>query len=154
MLIWLWRKGRDRPYRTADPHWQAILGKYESLVGPLVLLCHLGTDNWKRQQVGEDSLEKALNWTVYLMGHARRIYHCVHDPDRGAKNLAGNLHRLPSPFTASDFRDKGWSGLTTAQQRGLALDTLRDRNYLQPERAETKGRPVIRYHINPEALKE
>ena len=70
--------------------------------------------------------------------------------DRAARSLARNLHQLPNPFTASDFKSKNWAGLATSEDRKEALAMLVARGYLSVVKTtvENNTRSMVVYYKN------
>ncbi|MDE2264100.1 MAG: hypothetical protein KGL45_16380 [Gammaproteobacteria bacterium] len=59
-----------------------------------------------------DALGKALDWTDYLEGHARRVYAPITDDGLTAAHaLLARRSELTKPFTLRDVAQKHWSGL-------------------------------------------
>jgi putative DNA primase/helicase len=151
-----WRGGLEARLRDGSLHpaMEAHLAKYRSLVPSLALLCHLADDG--RGPVGILALERALAWAEYLESHARRVYDAVIRGDLcAARALGEHLARgdLPSPFRVRDVYRPGWTGLSSPETAAAAVAVLVDLDWLQAEdtagSSPGRGRPTVRYHINP-----
>ena len=61
------------------------------------------------------------------------------------------MDKLKNPFTASDFKSKGWSNLSTSDERIKALSILVNNGYLHKNIHQNArgGRPVEKYHKHP-----
>jgi putative DNA primase/helicase len=118
------------------------------LIPSLALLIHLAdTDRAGPQRIELPSLEKALRWYDYLLGHAKRIYSYVPPPEIiAAKLLHSRLDRLPNPFTPRLVRQKGWAAMRTQSEVQAAINELCDANWLREEKRDTGGRPSMVYH--------
>jgi hypothetical protein len=117
---------------------------------PSIALIAELADNPGAGEVSAHSATMGVAWCGYLESHIRRVYGLVEDRTVGACNLLDRLATLPCPFETGDFSRKGWSGLTTAQDRHNALSILCTNGYLRPEEVTTKGRPKIVYHVHPD----
>ena len=138
--------------KLSDDSWQTVLGKHTTLLAKIALLIHLMTDS-HLSSISISALDKATLWLEYLQSHAKRIYGLVEDSTAGAYVLLSKLAILPNPFTMSDFKTKGWSKLTSSEQRALALSALVDNGYLFSEKVqEGKGRPVVKYYKHPSLI--
>ena len=144
-----WRADLERRLRTEDlpPALESHLAKYRSLAPSLALLFHLADVG--RGPVGEPSLLRALAWCEYLESHARRIYAPALAPDLfAARELDRRLLSLPEPFTAKDVYRNHWRGLDR-EGTAAALATLEDFGRVRGEKAQGRGRPTVRYTVNP-----
>lgn len=94
---------------------------------------------------------QAAGWCEYLESHARRLYGAAVAPEAtAARLLAAKLAELPDPFTPKQVYDRGWSGLDRERVE-LAAGELEERGWLRLERVNPgkRGRPSVRYHVNP-----
>jgi len=145
----LMKRARHEP----NPHIEAHLAKYPSLMASLALIINL-VEFDLTSSVCEISARKAAAWCEYLESHARRIYNLATDPLIGARTLIKRLDKLPNPFRTADFANKGWTGLTNAEEIGKTLDALTQKGYLYPETKQSTTKPRTHYHINPVLLED
>lgn len=141
----------DKAKKEKCPATESHLSKFPALISSLALMIHL-SDKQKLTPINDESLVKAIGLGEYLESHARRVYAMTNRPDHSARSLASKLSVLPNPFSLSDFKDKGWSGLTSSDDRKEALSVLKDRGYIaeekQPVSNHTRYKAI--YSINPE----
>ncbi|BFM05842.1 YfjI family protein [Halioxenophilus aromaticivorans] len=112
-----------------NEHIEAHLNKYPSLMPSLALIIQL-VENQEATEISEQSAAMAVAWCKYLESHARRVYGLLDDPLYEARSLSSKLAKLPNPFTASDIRNKDWSGLRTSEARANALSQLCQHHHL------------------------
>lgn len=131
----------------------AHLAKYRGLIPRLALICHLAGN--ARGPVTLKACEQAIAWADYLESHARRAYGSLsfHN-SHAARAIWRRVCKsdLPSPFTARDIRQKGWSGLTDQKRIEAGLSALVDAAHIAPQRVTTGGRPSYQYRANPKAI--
>jgi len=154
-----WRTRLEGRLRAGEDHpaLEAHLAKYRSLVPSLALLTHLA-DAPQGGAVGEAEMLRALAWADYLESHARRLYAPAVRPEtEAARELVRHIRRgdLPDPFLVRDVYRKGWRGLDR-DGATRAAELLEDLSWLRSETVETpdplgRGRPTVRYHVNPKA---
>lgn len=129
-IFYDWEKENTRKAsKEKNPAMEAHLSKYPAFVASLALIIHLA-DNQKLTPVSDASLLKAIGLAEYYESQSRRVYGMAEISENTARSLVDNLHKLNNPFTASDFRNKKWGGLTTASGRSEALAILVSRGYL------------------------
>jgi hypothetical protein len=157
-----WRADLENRLRGGEdsPVMQSHLSKYRSLMPSLALVFHL-VDVVGGQGAGPVSLAAALAaaaWCDLLDAHARRAYQSALGANaEGALALCEHLKKgaLPNPFKANAVAHKGWSGLTTAAEVGLALGVLEDRGWvkgLDVPSGPAGGRPTIDYWVHPDIV--
>lgn len=123
---------------------ESHLAKYPALVARLALVIHLADSHGG--SVSAEALGKALDWTTYLEGHARRVYAPVIDDGlTAAHTLLGRRGDLNNPFTVRDVAQKHWGGMDRDAIEA-ALELLTEYGYVEPTEEVTGGRPAIRYH--------
>jgi len=133
------------------------LGKYRSLMPSLALIFHCIdiADGKGSGQVSSKAASLAVQWCVYLEGHARRIYGmCASPALTSAAILSRHIKKksLPNPFTRRDIDRKNWHGLQNRDETEEALNILIDENWLKTQRKPipATGRfPLQEYFINP-----
>ena len=103
--------------------------------------------------ISEHSLAMALEWSDYLISHARKIYGALGQNDIAhAKTIVERKAKLPDMFAPRHIRQKNWSGLIKQDCIESALALLQDHHYLFAlEDSTTGGRPSKKYFWNPEA---
>jgi hypothetical protein len=138
------------------------LGKYEKLAASLALIFHLVdcAQGVAQDDIGIESMLRALGWCEFLEGHARRIYGLLLDGGlRSAQTLATKIKkgRLTDGFTLRDVRRHQWHGLTSNKDIEFALLWLEDEDWIRGEEiggdGPGSGRPTTRYTINPKCLR-
>lgn len=140
--------------------------KFRSLLPSLALIFHVvnceadpnNISSTQKRLVTVEATQMALCWIDYLQSHARRIYGLLDTVSVvAAKDLLRHLKAgdLKDSFKAREVRQKGWTGLTTAEDVDSALSELIARNWLievmPPPPAN--GRPEApHYRIHPKIL--
>lgn len=145
-----WRTDLERRIKAEGAEaMQGHLAKYRKLCPSLALVAHLLDVG--AGPVGERAMLQAAGWCEYLESHARRLYGAAVAPEAtAARLLAAKLAELPDPFTPKQVYDRGWSGLDRERVE-LAAGELEERGWLRLERVNPgkRGRPSVRYHVNP-----
>jgi putative DNA primase/helicase len=159
-----WRAKLERTLRADDEHpvITSHLSKYRSLMPSLALLLHVVEclGRGRRGPVTLEAAEQAIAWCAYLETHARRVYHPVTARLRTTTALlAGKIKtgRLTTPFTAREIHRAEWSGLTDLEGIQGALEYLGELHWVRAEDvppSPTGGRRTVRYHINPNIVRE
>lgn len=101
-----------------------------------------------REAVGSESTARAIDWAIYLMSHAQRLYGAaINAPLLGARLILERQQKLPEPFTPREIRLKGWTGLDSLDAVNNALNVLIEHNYIvgYEVAGEKGGRPSTRY---------
>ncbi|GAB4000019.1 hypothetical protein GCM10028807_51720 [Spirosoma daeguense] len=137
--------------------------KYRSLMPSLALIFHVincavdseeASDTKRLVSVGAALM--AVKWCEYLQSHARRIYGLLDTVNTvAAKDLLRHLRAgdLKDGFKAREIRQKGWTGLTTAEGVDSALAELIAHNWLKEvvSPPPPTGRPEApHYLIHPQ----
>jgi putative DNA primase/helicase len=154
-----------------DEHHPALishLSKYRKLMPVLALLFELadrasseGFDGSSRADlqnfVSLEHARQAAEWCEYLESHARRIYSGIVTPQlRAARELAGKIKSrkvgADGFFSCRGVYLKGWSGLDSPEAVKLAVEILKDAEWIRAvgtEPGPAGGRPSDRYAVNP-----
>ncbi len=135
-----------------DTHVEAHLVKMHSLMPALALIFHLA--DGAEGEIGDIAATRATVWCDFLEAHARRIYALASDQYHGARSLLKRFDTLPNPFTKSDFNNKGWSGLASADEIDTALKALVDHGYIGALEVKTGTKPRCVYYKNPHDIEE
>lgn len=130
--------------------------KFEKLYCAISLILHLAEG--RIGPIQADTAMRAVAWTTYLAGHARRVYGLLEAAKVGAaQTLAARIAagKLVDGFTVRDTLRKGWAALGTVRQVEQALVVLEDLGYVVGVESTDglPGRPTVRYAINPLALR-
>ena len=149
-----WRQQHEDRILPADseehPAMLAHMGKYRSLFPKLALILHLAAG--KTGPICGWAANRAKAWTMYLEGHARRIYHtATNRAMQSAVALANKIKagKLVDGFTRSDVLVKEWAALRTADEVNTALTVLLDGNWLTVTvDRSTGGRHAERHYIS------
>lgn len=140
--------------------------KFQALMPSLALIFHIvncesesvDVFNNQKRLVSVKATQMAIQWIEYLMSHARRIYGLLDTVSVvAAKDLLRHLKAgdLKDGFKAREVRQKGWTGLTTAEAVDSALSELIVRNWLVEglPPAPINGRPEApHYRIHPKLI--
>jgi putative DNA primase/helicase len=129
------------------------LAKTPGTIAKLALLIHLIDGGIG--PVSVRATKRALRWGKYLFAHAKRIYGMSGTAHvNAAKHLLDKVQegKLGRQFTPREVKGKGWSGLTTHDAVGGALDLLVQTHWLRVHMQETGGRPKEVYTVHPQAL--
>ena len=137
------------------PQIESHLGKYQSLMPSLAGVFHT-IENGTAGRIKAGSVKMAIKWCEVLETHAKRVYALANDPQSGARLLAERLDKLSPEFKMDNLRDKGWTGLTTQDDREKALTILQAHGYIVKieTRKSSRGRASVSYRVNPAALPE
>ena len=151
------RKTIDKAARsgTKSAPISSHLAKMPGTIAKLALIIHLIDGG--SGPVSSEATARALRWFNYLFAHARRIYGMSGTAHvNAAKHLLDKVQegKLGRQFTPREVKRKGWSGLTTDDAVGGALDLLVQTNWLRVNMQETGGRPTEVYTVHPQALTE
>jgi hypothetical protein len=101
-----------------------------------------------REAVGAESTARAIDWAVYLMSHAQRLYGAaINAPLLGAKLILERQQKLSEPFTQREIRQKDWTGLGSQHAVDKALTILEEHDFIigYQVASEKGGRPSTRY---------
>jgi hypothetical protein len=131
------------------------LAKMPGTIAKLALIIHLIDGG--SGPVSSKATATALRWFKYLLAHAQRIYRMSGTAHvNAAKHLLDKVQegKLGQQFNSREVKRKGWSGLTTDDAVGGALDLLVQTNWLRVDMQETGGRPTEVYTVHPQALME
>jgi hypothetical protein len=150
-----WRTDLEGRLRARDisPALEGHLAKYRKLVPALSLMNHLA--DCDTGPVSHGALLKALAFTHYLEGHAKRVYGSADEAELGAAKAILNHIRngdLKDGFTARDIHQRGWAHLIEREQVGAGLRLLTDLDYVVepiPTTGPQGGRPKTTFNINP-----
>jgi hypothetical protein len=126
-----WYGEINRAARTGELHpaLEAHLMKMPKTVAGLALMFELLDGG--RNGVGEQATAMALEWADFLRLHAGRIYGAAQNQGlAGAHLMLERKSRIQSPFKARDITQKGWAGLTGADEVAASLSVLVDYGYL------------------------
>lgn len=152
-----WRCELEHELRSNELHpaFESHLSKYRKLVPALALVCALADG---QQEVGLDSLLRALAWGDYLRSHAARAYAAGagmrHERARAllAKIASG---KVQDGFSPRDIYLKGWATLADRQAVRDATELLLDLGHLrmiQSDPGAAGGRPSVAFKVNPASL--
>ncbi len=137
---------RESAFTTSE---HSHFAKYRSLIPGLALLFHLLDGH--SGAVCLNCTTSALQFSLYLKSHARRIYGSVHGQDYApARALAEKLliGSLNNGFTQRALLHKGWANLSTPGQVQIAVDALVEYGWLFEHLSENVGRKTTLYYIN------
>jgi putative DNA primase/helicase len=157
-----WRPSLEERLRTGDepPMFAAHLGKYRSLIPALAALFHIAdvASGFARPgPISAGAFRLALRWAEFLEAHAARVYALGEKPaDAAARALAAKLKAgaLPESFTARQIERHHWAGLAHPDEVREGIETLAGLGWLQVDVHSGRGRPVMRYRLNPRVKKE
>jgi Protein of unknown function (DUF3987) len=149
-----WRASLESRLRTGEmsPALESHLAKYRKLVPALALIGHLSDEG--TGSVTETALLRALAFADYLETHARRAYAAGTQGETvAAKAILARIRKgeLADGFTAREIQRRGWSNLADREAVKSGLDLLTELDWLVESVAQTGGRPLATYSINPEA---
>mgnify|MGYP003669456342 CR=1 FL=1 len=139
-----------------SPALESHFMKYRKLVPALALIFHVAGDG-EQGEVGEESLDRALDWLDYLTPHALRIYGSGQtNTVNAAQRILSRLRKgdLPPRFRARDLKRNCWSGLTDEETVKVALELLQDHDWLTEERVHTGGRSTVEFIAHPSIFDE
>jgi putative DNA primase/helicase len=154
-----WRIELERRLRSNElsPALEGHLAKYRKLVPALALINHLADQG--EGPVAREATTRALAFSGYLEGHARRVYHSSLENELAvAKAILEHIRagHLNDGFTARDIQRHDWSLLTERDQIGAGLNLLVELGYLADVAAPPGargGRPKVKHLINPRGVR-
>jgi len=101
-----------------------------------------------RNNVGVESLTRALRWANYLKSHATRLYGAaINAAITGARLIHDRRKKLPEPFTPREVRSKNWAGLDSTEAVNESLAVLLEHHLVISYEVTGKdgGRPSKRF---------
>jgi len=104
-------------------------------------------------------LEQAIALIAYLRTHMNRVYGCLqNDIQRAEGSMAKHIldGDLEDGFTVRDVARKCWVGLPDTEAVKETLEEFEYKNWIramEPPKDAKKGRPVVRWKINPKLAK-
>jgi hypothetical protein len=138
-----------------DPLVIQHLAKFEKFCATLALIFHLidCAAYGVRGHVPRDSMIRAAGFCAYFESHARRCYALLKGLEfEAAQALSRKIKQgaLEDGFTARDVRRPQWTKPTEEDRVSSALGWLEDANVIRKmPPAPGRGRPTVRYEINP-----
>jgi hypothetical protein len=127
--------------------------KMEKTLATLALIFEAVESGLGDDLVRTATLERALMWSEYLLGHAQRLYRAADTmAETGARIILERRAKLPVPFTARDVHQRGWAGLSDMDFVHAALAVLVATRHcrMTPSPIRTfGGRPTEQYRWNP-----
>ena len=136
-------------------HLEAHFSKYPKLVTSLALIFHLVETN-NLESIGIESLTKALAYSEYLKGHAKKIYALAESVDEeNAVSIAKKFgSKLVSEFTVRDVVRGNWKGIGKSKERALeAIEILVSHGYVtEIVDSPNYGKATTSYLINPDVV--
>ncbi|ALV76697.1 YfjI family protein [Pseudomonas aeruginosa] len=143
---WYTRHMQQSRSEEFHPALQSHYLKMPQTIAGLALLFELVEGG--QRAVGTESTSRAINWAIYLMSHALRLYGAaINAPLLGARLILERQQKLPEPFTAREVRQKDWMGLGSqdAVNNALAVLAAHDLIIGYEVAGEKGGRPSTRY---------
>lgn len=138
---------------ACDPLLASHYAKMPGAIAKLAMLLHLLDGG--RGDITLEAMEKAARWSLYMKGHAERIYSLSQLADEAdATTILKKIKAgaLLDGFTAYDLKRKGWAGLKSDTDVEAALATLVATGWVRPQTMQTGGgRPTVKYLIHPQA---
>lgn len=135
------------------------LSKYGKLVPSIALIYYnirmAAGDTSLGSGVDLQDVERAISFTRYLEGHARRVYSMVERRGiHAAKTLLRKIHEgeLRDGFTTREVQRKGWASLIRQEEILEALEELVDNKWIRPKQSPPMpngGRPSTTYCLHP-----
>ena len=142
---------------SSTPDWQSLYGKYKALCAKIALTLQLINEasTCKKDKFIPNTeidcihLNLSIKWIEYLETHARRIISMGKKEKYNipAYVLLEKLPKLNGSFTRQELSQKSWKGLTTKEERDIAISVLIEHNYI----IEIKN-PKKMFMINPLAM--
>jgi len=143
---WYTRHMQQSRSEEFHPALQSHYLKMPQTIAGLALLFELVEGG--QRAVGAESTSRAINWAIYLMSHALRLYGAaINAPLLGARLILERQQKLPEPFTAREVRQKDWMGLGSQDAVNNALAVLAEHDLIigYEVAGEKGGRPSTRY---------
>jgi len=144
--VWYTRHMQQNRSEELHPALQSHYLKMPQTIAGLALLFELVEGG--RVAVGAVSTARAIDWAIYLMSHAQRLYGpATNAPLLGARLILERQWKLPEPFTPREVRQKDWTGLCSQNAVNNALAILLEHDFIvgYEVAGEKGGRPSTRY---------
>lgn len=161
-----WYTNLENEKRTeSNAYWQGHLGKLTKLVAALCIQLHLfdQIDLYRCEKAENvppipiSILLRALELVDYFVSHAKRTYSSIEHPVvTTAKQILVRitLRKLKNRFKASDIYQNSNGAMKSSQLVHEALEFLRERNYVFPEKTPSSGGGMMTvWIIHPSLLK-
>lgn len=152
-----WRTRLEKRLRSdqnISPFLESHLSKYRSLIPSLSAIFHIVSGN-DSPNIGEKSIELAINWGIFLEGHAKKIYQETSNSEATGANLLREKilsKELVDGMKTREIQRKRWPHLCTAEQIKQAAEILEDHHWLRIVRTKTAGRASESIEINPQVF--
>lgn len=114
----------------------------------LAMLVHLLDQG--HGNISEAATERAIRWSIYMKGHAKRIYSLANLADEeDAVRLLERIKTgvLSDGFTAHDLKRKGWAGLSKDANVEAALSSLVATGWLRPQPTTVGAGGMTGFHM-------
>lgn len=152
-----WRHDLEMRLRSdhgLSPAMESHLTKYRKLMPALALVFHLVkvADGTEPGPVTERAALKAAAWCDYLESHAKRIYGgAMTQGVEAAREIVRHIRRgaIKEGATVREIWRPQWSRLTSSEEVKAGLQVLEEYDWLNLEKANTRGRPTERIRLNP-----
>jgi hypothetical protein len=145
-----WREQLEIEARSGELATQieAHISKYRKLVPTLALLNHLA--DGKTGPVDQDSLERAIAFSVFLRAHAERAYNATGSDVRSANAIMERVWYgdLKDGFTEAQLTRNAWAHLSDPRKAARALKLLIENGWLAKDYGG-KTKKAMRYYVNP-----
>ncbi len=146
------RKAYETQVRSGKLHpaMEAHLSKYPSMIAALSLVIHL--IDYQTPYVSAEATEKAVEWSKYLLGHAKRAYNfSSKEISSGTLQLSKRIldKSIPDNFTAREIYRHGWRGLSNPDEVAHCLEQLENCRWIKGVKTNSKTKKTVIYQINP-----
>jgi hypothetical protein len=157
--IWSeWSAALIEKTKWVDVSLQSFYGKNHATCSKIALILHLideAANSVDKQEfipqivIDLKTVRKAIKWMLYLESHTKRILSLA-DSERDnlpAQCLLQNINKLGKKFTRQQLSQKNWRGLTSKDDRELAIAKLIESGYIIEVTKPTKAF-IINPHCN------
>ena len=120
------------------------------MIAALSLVIHL--IDYQTPYVSAEATEKAVEWSKYLLGHAKRAYNfSSKEISSGTLQLSKRIldKSIPDNFSAREIYRNGWRGLSNPAEVAHCLEQLENCRWIKGVKTNSKTKKTVIYQINP-----
>lgn len=154
-IRWFNQNANETQPGKLPAHLESHFSKYNSLIPSLALLFHL-VESTSLESVGIEPLTKAVAFSEYLKGHAKKVYSLSESiEEENAIRLAQKFNdKLEGEFTIRDIIRGNWKGIGKSKERALAaVEVLLNHSYVtEMINSPTYGKSTTSYLINTDVV--
>ncbi len=154
-----WREGLENSLRSQQINsspYEAHLSKYRSLIPALALIFEVIDSEVSPSEVRYSSLALAIEWSSYLIEHAKKIYQIenYHQYQASIQALIKKIKekKIQDGDSVRTIARHGWESLKNTEQIETALEFMAQKHWIQVIEKYSHGRPSRIVRIHPSLL--